>query len=65
MEAHTLVMLALGAFVVAGLVGSLIRPGQQAHVIYVMAEPARYEGTGCLPLLLLVGTVLAAALFIG
>lgn len=67
MEAQTLVMLTLGVFVLVGLAANLSRRTQPPQVIFVMAEHTPYQGsgTGCLPLLLFLGVVVAAVVFLG
>lgn len=61
---ENLIILGLAAVVLLTAAASVIpnRP-QPPQIIYVQTTPTEPTGTGCLPLLILVGVVLAALAF--
>ena len=59
---NTLIILSLAAAVILAAVGRLGPPqAQPPQIIYVQTAPAdTADGTGCLPLLILVGVIVLA-----
>lgn len=61
---ESLIFLGLAAAVLLAAVASLLpsRP-QPPQIIYVQTAPAEPSGSGCLPLLILVGVIVVALAF--
>jgi len=62
---ETLILLGLAMTVLFTAMGSLLPSrAQPPQIIYVQAAPAEPSGTGCLPLLILVGFVLTVIILL-
>ena len=62
---ETLILLGLATTVLFTALSSLFSSRvQQPQIIYVQAAPAEPSGTGCLPLIILVGVVLTVIILL-